>query len=409
MNRLSVLNMALAGLLVIQGAVYLVMPERNTEFRSVYEPVYKGMTGENVWKIEIYSPQDKQKVVLAKKDKGWVLPEAYDYPADVSKVDEILSLIQTFRRAKVVGHNKAMYPSYGVTDDKPHLRLRMMDKDGKVLVDLLVGKGMIRSTFVRKAGGDRVYEVATSLSAKLFTDASFYYKDSRLKMPVPKARKRITLEYNGQKLVFEKKTTKDSKGKEHDEWSLVSPTALEGLKTAEGTPTQPEFDRSRIDMFVTSLNNINFSDIAGKVGSGDFGFDRPYITLTVETEKGEKHVIKVGNKVPKKKDSTAKEGSLVRSDRYAVLDDGPYVVVLKSYIYGDWEKKFQDFLKKPKKDTKDGGKKIGSGSLPQDDSEATASPAGAKVKAKAVPTMKVPAAVSNPSASKAKKVHPSGK
>lgn len=143
-------NIILAALLVVQGIILLINPGAAPSFSLSTVKMYDNLKAKDVGLIKVSERSGKNAVTLKKEGKKWVIVEAHGYEADKSKVDEILSIITKMERSKEVSTNKGMFTSYHLADDNVELELSFSDGAKKPLAQLLVGKSVIRGTFLRK-------------------------------------------------------------------------------------------------------------------------------------------------------------------------------------------------------------------------------------------------------------------
>jgi hypothetical protein len=138
-------------LVVIALSVYLAM---RTSDRTQYElPDIPPVVAKEISKLQI--TRDKVSIVLNKKDDKWqIAPE--EYPADGSKVKNMLSAIENLTLTALVSESKN-YILYDLNDEK---RINVKAWQGETLkrdVDLGKTASSFRHTFVKMAGDERVY------------------------------------------------------------------------------------------------------------------------------------------------------------------------------------------------------------------------------------------------------------
>ncbi|MCY3572749.1 MAG: DUF4340 domain-containing protein [Chloroflexi bacterium] len=168
-------NVILAGLLV--GQVLLLaaslVSSRGTQSRAI-EPIVAGLSAPEIERMTIVSsPEDS--VIFARKDAGWVLPAADDFPVDGDKVDEALGKLLGLDTRRLVASNPVNFARLEVKDDDYRRRIELSGGDASAI--LYLGGG--DTVYVRRADENQVYLggglTAWELSTQIATwvDASY--------------------------------------------------------------------------------------------------------------------------------------------------------------------------------------------------------------------------------------------
>ncbi len=326
-------NLILAVLLCVQVVVFLVRPGRTTGQTVQTVQLYPQLEGTSVKTLEISSGEEK--VTLVRRDNDWTIVESHGYLADTARIEEILAVLPQLQRAEVISKKTDMFASYDLADTSSHTRLRLLDAESKPLMDLLVGRSLVRSSFVRKFGGDTIFRVNVSLANKLNTRPRDFFGESRIDLPALKDRQMLRVEIDGETLQFRKipggepaPPQKDHTGMEipivtPDRWSFVVP---------EGATENPD----AVSSYVSGLDGLYFEDILASEPAATHGFDEPFAKITWTTEKDE-FVVLVGNPVdPEKSDGP----------RAMKVSGKNWVYALDGFSWKRWRKKTDEFLKK---------------------------------------------------------------
>lgn len=177
---LSRSNLTLIALLVVQLILLAisVVTSAGTEARAV-EPILAGISAAD---IEIMSFTDDldNEVKLARREEGWVLPDADDFPVDGAKVEEILNKIASLDTRRLVATNRANFARLEVGEAEFRRRISLESADGSAEL-YLGGSGGADTVYARRADEDNVYlgvglnswELSTQVSTWL--DASYVY------------------------------------------------------------------------------------------------------------------------------------------------------------------------------------------------------------------------------------------
>ncbi len=132
--------------------------------RTYYElPEFTEFASERISRIELKSPDSE--LELIKKDDRWVVGTE-EYPADITRVADILSLLQDLKVTELVSES-ASYVRYGISDDK---KITVKAWAGTQLErELDVGKAAetFGHTFIKLPKDKSVYLAAGNFSQKL--------------------------------------------------------------------------------------------------------------------------------------------------------------------------------------------------------------------------------------------------
>jgi hypothetical protein len=140
-------------LVIVIIALVLYLALRKSD-RTYYElPEFTELAPDQVSRIDLKSSDHE--LDLIKKDDGWVVGTE-EYPADKTKVKDILSLLKDLRVTELISES-ASYVRYGISDDK---KITVKAWDGSQLVrELDVGKAAntYGHTFIKLPENKSVY------------------------------------------------------------------------------------------------------------------------------------------------------------------------------------------------------------------------------------------------------------
>ncbi|MCY3798304.1 MAG: DUF4340 domain-containing protein [Chloroflexi bacterium] len=179
---LSRSNLLLIALLAIQLVLLAisVVTSAGAEARPV-EPILSGMSAAD---IEIMSFTDDldNEVKLARRDDGWVLPGADDFPVDGAKVEAILGKIARLDMRRLVAKNRANFArlEVGEADFRRRITLESADDSAELY---LGGSGGADTVYLRRAGEDNVYLGVGLNSWELSTQISTWLDASYVNVP----------------------------------------------------------------------------------------------------------------------------------------------------------------------------------------------------------------------------------
>jgi hypothetical protein len=325
------INLILAVLLCVQLVVFLVRPSRTVGRSAQTVELYAGLDAAAVASVEISSGTEK--VTLIRKDKEWVIPQSHGYLADTSRVEEIMALLPQLARAEVVSTKPDMFASYDLADNSSFTRLRLLDKAGQPLADLMVGKSLVRSSFVRRTGEQKIYRVDAALSGKLMTRPRDFFSDTRLPLPESAARTSVVVEHGGDTMEFRKVGGGEPAPPQFDHMGnpvpIVTPDRWE-LTAPEGATV----DATAVEQFVTGLGNVYFEDVVAAAPTAAHQLQNPFVRLRFRTEKEEVQLV-IGAPVDPEKPEGPRAMQIVGR---------PWVYGIDSFSWKRWAKRASDFF-----------------------------------------------------------------
>jgi hypothetical protein len=202
-------------------------------------------------------------VVLERRGEDWVLEEADGYPADTSKVDDLLDSLEEIRVRRPGVSSDRYHGALKVEDDNHERRLRIWgDSGADPEIELLVGTSPnYRLSHVRRGDEDRVYEARGISTYDLGSEPDAWI-DKKFVDIVADNVTSFTLT-NG-----------------HGSFSLVR----DGGEWALASAADTELDQSAVDSLVRSVSRLYLSEPAGPVDPIVHGLDIPVVTVELTTE-----------------------------------------------------------------------------------------------------------------------------
>jgi hypothetical protein len=156
----KILIAALAVQLVL---VVFVMTRSDDSAASKEHPLLAGFDAAKVTRLQVFSGQAAKPVDLVKRDAGWVLASAFDYPVDQAKVTDVLAPIAKLAAAAPIATQASRHKQLHVADADFERKL-VITRDGKDVTLYIGGAAGARRTAVRIGGADQVFGV-TGISA----------------------------------------------------------------------------------------------------------------------------------------------------------------------------------------------------------------------------------------------------
>ncbi len=215
----------------------------------------------------------------------WVIPSHFDYPADAKdQVAAAASALMGLKILEVAGDRSSDQREYGVIDPDPKVlkvgatgvgeRVVMRDKDGKKLLDLVIGKevadrkGRKGLRYVRKVGENPIYVVELNTS-KLSTKFDDWIERNLLKMESWDMRRLWFRDYSVDELNSaliqrgEMRIAYDDAGEPH--WKLLEDRKF---KAGQWVPVKlapdEELNVAKLDEMKNALDDLKIVDVSPK-------------------------------------------------------------------------------------------------------------------------------------------------
>ena len=246
-------------LCVLVGAGALVMHLKSPRAPSVSmgSPLLDELPVNDIVSIEIDGVASP--VTLKKKEKAWIVEERFDYPADFSKMTDLVRTLKDVEVGRMFVATEADLKRLslkspdekGVSDGERAMRVRMRNKDGALLMALLVGDTRTRGDsklpdgqFVVLGDEPNVYLIDETLTA-FMTGPSEWLAKQPVKVAAEGVRRIRCVAPDGKtdRFIFER----PGKGKPFE---LITPKTPENIK-------EPSLNR-----LADALSSIKISDVA---------------------------------------------------------------------------------------------------------------------------------------------------
>jgi hypothetical protein len=272
-------NRILAGALLVQVALAVVVFVKHDDARiGKLEPLLEGLEAEKVDRVRVFdawppakadeegAPKkevkpDQPAIELVKRGSDWQLASHHDYPADGSKVNELLEKVTAIRTRGPLASGKTRQKQLEVADDSYQRKL-VITAGGKDVTLYVGASAGARQTSVRLAGSDEVHG-ASGLSAFAVgaTPAAWidtaYFKVEKDQI--------ASVEVTNQNGTFSLEPGADGA------WTVE----LNGKPVA--VPAGQEIDKDLVDRMVNRIASLSMSE----PGDPKRTIDKPQVTVTV--------------------------------------------------------------------------------------------------------------------------------
>lgn len=227
------------------------------------------LVGHPADRITIEGP-DKAKVVLADAKGTWQLPELGNFPADPTRVKELVDALSGLKEGLPVATTRDAQTRFKVSDTDFERRITL-ESGGRALGTLYFGTSpSMREMHARRAGQSDVYAVQFA-SWQMPVKTTDWENKTLLQIPV----KEITaIDVSGLHLV---------RGDDKDtSWQ------------ASGLAAGETLDSKAADALASSLADLEFDHVLAGAPSADDGLAAPVLEITVTKRGGASVVYRVG-------------------------------------------------------------------------------------------------------------------
>jgi len=176
-NKKLIVLSIVAGLMILWAVAQSRISSKPKSESSKPTYLIQGLDPAEIGSIVIGA--DKDTVTLKRQDNHFVVADKDNYPADTSKVNELITKCLDIRTTELYTDNKTNHKDLGVTEKEAERIVKFFKADSSLLTGVVVGKTKEqgRGSFVRLASNDKVY-VATK--RPWFNDRAMDYIDQKL-------------------------------------------------------------------------------------------------------------------------------------------------------------------------------------------------------------------------------------
>ena len=254
-SRSNVYLAILLGLQVVLLAA-LVLSSGGGETRPV-EPIVRDLSADDVQRLSVASGADDE-LVFARKDTGWVLPKADDFPVNGEKVDEMLGKLLGLDTSRLVASNPVNFARLEVKDDDYRRRIELSGGASSALI-YLGGSGGVDTVYTRRADENEVY-LGRGLNAWELSAQAATWLDANY-VSIPQA--------DVQAIQIENAIGSLSLVRDGENWTLAD------LREGE------LFEDTRLPGMLRNAATIRLVEPLGLTAQAAWGMDAPRVTITL--------------------------------------------------------------------------------------------------------------------------------
>ncbi|HUI93956.1 MAG TPA: DUF4340 domain-containing protein [Chitinivibrionales bacterium] len=294
---LAVILVVIIGIIIVANQLSNLKPsEQSLAYLPQFSEADCGMISIRDFKDSVFLiHKGKEWVVADKRPSENTSPLAADttarvklsseYPADSAFIQIALDKLKAMKKDDLISQNQHKQAELEV-DSIMGTRVDVYNEKLAPILTFYVGKNSAdwSSNFVRVNGSNDVYLVGGSIKYSFFTDKTRWKNKSIVKFDRSFAKViEITHRDSATTIVsLTPPSPKDSLGK--PTWQILSPVK-DSAKNTE------------VDKILNSMSNFSAADFENDttISKDSLGFTKPYLTVTVALENGEKKTVIVGN------------------------------------------------------------------------------------------------------------------
>jgi hypothetical protein len=292
----------LAAVIILQVAIGVIIYWPHTSVSSQGAPLFEGLSQDQVTSLILEGADGTVSVFQKQPDNTWLLPAADNFPADATKITELLDKVFKIRNGRLVAQTESSLQRLQVADDKFASKITMGMADGttKILyVGSSTGEG---ATHVRLGDQDIVY--LTDQLTSYDTDAAVN---------------------NWVDVVYLKLTYADINYLTYTNSSGTVEFQMDadGTWSMSGLTGDQVFNPNNLSSMLNRLTLVNLLEPLGTENKPEYGMDNPAATILVRThnaDTGDQEItLTVGAKI------TDKGAYVLKSST------SPYYVLISDY------------------------------------------------------------------------------
>ncbi|MCY3780333.1 MAG: DUF4340 domain-containing protein [Chloroflexi bacterium] len=252
-------NLSLAGLLALQIILLAVsaLIAGGTEGRGV-QPLLADVMAAEVERITIADDLANE-MTFARREAGWVLPDADDFPLHSEKVEEVLSKLAGLDTRRLVASNPANFARLEVKDDDFRRRIELETAAASALL-YLGGSGGVDTVYARRAEQNDVYLGGGLNSWELSTQVSTWLDANYVNVPLDDV-----LEIHVQNAAGSFTFLRDG-----EDWTY------DGLNDSE------EFEDTKMPIILRNAASIRMLEPLGLAALEEYGLDAAEVLVEVK-------------------------------------------------------------------------------------------------------------------------------
>jgi hypothetical protein len=138
-------KLAILGIVAVIMAGWAVLQNRMSRPAATYDfspsPLIEGLSIDAIASISVASDGGTKSVTLDRTEKGFAVRDKENYPADISKINGLISKCLDIRVQEKITSNPANHADLKVTPETARYVVSFMDKDGKIIAGAAVSPG----------------------------------------------------------------------------------------------------------------------------------------------------------------------------------------------------------------------------------------------------------------------------
>jgi hypothetical protein len=259
-------NQILAGILGLQVLIGVVVFWPSPAVGEGGEPLFPELEAGEVTGVTVTDGSDGSGIVLVQEEGAWILPEADDYPADETKVAELLDKIVGLTAGRLVARAETSHGRLQVAEDEFVRRVELQTADGTEHAFFLGSSPSYGSSHVRLEGESETYLCEGISSWEVGAVASSWIDTSYQTVVLADIRA-LTLQNENGDFYF-------TRGEDGEWASAEAPEGETVIQTA-------------VTSVASQACSLTIKEPLGKTELPAYGLDDPLAWVTLSTDEGD--------------------------------------------------------------------------------------------------------------------------
>jgi hypothetical protein len=232
---------------------------------------------------------DQQRVVLARKDDHWVLPQMEGFPADQTRVDGLLDRLEGLKRGLPVATTEAAQKRFKVDDQTFERRIELAGSDDTLATLYFGSSPGMRRVHARSARDEAVYTVEFGLyDAPAKAEE---WEDKALLQLQPDDIEQIGVAG----LVL-----RPTHGEAPDGVAAQGDEPKHAAWSGAGLQPGETLDQAAGDALAEKLTGLRIGAVLGREPKPGYGLETPQLVLSIQRKAGETIEYRVGKREQEK-------------------------------------------------------------------------------------------------------------
>lgn len=274
----------LVALLVVQLILVAGIGLTKRDVTAKADPVaFVQFEQDSIDDIVLEGADEDEKVHLRKQDNQWILPQLDNFPANKTKITELLNKLATVQVTRPVATSTSAQERFEVSDNKFERRITLASK-GENLARIYLGTSpSMRIIHAREEKSDDIHTIEMA-SYEVSVDKTGWEDKSLLNIDKSSI---AQIAVNG---LTVQPVASDNDNKDDPSSDATPSTRWEGVDLADGT----YLDSDAVNNLADTLASIQYESVMGTEDKPEYKLSEPVLSIRVTTQTDDTITYQIG-------------------------------------------------------------------------------------------------------------------